>query len=120
MQTLKNLTLLQWIGAVLVVNGALNGSLNELTDLFGSVWAHHVLSICTIGSAICGGLIMLFGGPGAMVKQVAAMPGVEAITVNANANQALAQIAVSNAPEAAKVEAIPTAVARVAATAKGS
>ena len=120
MQTIKDLTLLQWIGVVLVVNGALNGCLNEMTDLFGTVWAHHVLSLCTIGSAVCGGLIMTFGGPGAMVKTVAAMPGVDTITVNANANQALAQIAVSNAPDSVKVEAAPTAVARIAATAKGN
>jgi hypothetical protein len=120
MQTLKNLTLLQWIGAVLVINGALNGSLNEMADLFGSVWAHHVLSICTIGSAICGGLILNFGGQGAQIRNVAAMPGVETIQVNAKANQTLAQLAVSKAPEAANVEPVQAAEVRVAAIAKGN
>jgi len=120
MNTLKNLTPLQWIGIVLIVNGALTGGVNEMTDLFGAVWAKHIVSLCTIGSAICGGLVTMFGGQGAMVRSVAAMPGVDSIRVNAQANQTLAQIAVSGAPEAKNVEAIPTAEARVAATAKGS
>lgn len=117
---MKNITPLQWIGIVLIINGALTGSVNELTDLFGAVWAKHVFSVCVIGSGICGGLVTMFGGQGAMVRNVAAMPGVEAIKVNANAGQALAQIAVSSAPEAAKVEAIPSAEAKVIATAKGA
>ncbi len=120
MQTLKNLTLLQWLGIIVLFNGVVLGGTTQLTTLFGAHITDMMVAVAGLGNLFFGGLITMFGGSSAMVKTVAAMPGVEAITVNANANQALAQIAVSNAPDSAKVEPIPTAVARVAATAKGN
>ena len=52
------------------------------------------------------------------MKSVAAMPGVQQITVNSQASPTLAQIAVSNDADSAKVEPSPSAAAIVAATAK--
>lgn len=112
-----NLTPLQWIGIVLIVNGAITGSVSELTDLLGASWAKHVISLATIGSAICGGLVTMFGGQSAQVRNVLAMPGVEKITVNTQANATLAQIAVD--PALDKIEPVPQASARVTAIAKG-
>ena len=113
MNTLKNLTTLQWLGIVLVVNGVLSGSVGEMTDLFGASWAKHVLSLATIGSGICGGFITMFGGIGSQASNVAAMPGVDRIVVNRNAGVAMAALAVDqNEPKIgpAKPEDRPTLV----------
>lgn len=112
-----NLTPLQILGVIIVVNGALIGGAANLTDLFGAHVSHIIVSVASLGNAIVGGIVTMFSGQGSMVRSVAAMPGVETITVNSKANQTLAQIAVD--PEAGKVEATPAAEAKVAQTAKG-
>lgn len=118
MNQLRSITPLQWVGIILMVNGVLSGSASQMTDLLGPVWAAHVGSIAVMGSGICGGLITMFGGQGAMIRGVAAMPGVEAIKVNSLANATLATIAVDQAQ--GKVETLPEAKSAVAATAKGA
>ena len=115
---LKNITALQIIGIVLVVNGALIGSTAQLTDLFGALVTKDIVSIASLGNAILGGVVTMFSGQGAMIKNVAAMPGVESIEVNSKANATLATIAVSD--EAKNVSATPAAAAIVAATAKAA
>jgi hypothetical protein len=112
------LTPLQIIGIVLVINGALIGSAAQLTDLFGTNVAHIMISVASLGNSIFGGIVTMISGQGAMIKNVAAMPGVESITVNKMANAALASIAVDPAQD--KVEATPQAAAQVAATAKAA
>lgn len=112
-----NLTPLQWIGIVLIVNGVLTGSVNEMTDLLGAVWAKHVVSLATLGSGICGGLVTMFGGQSAQVRNVLAMPGVEKVTVNAQANPTLAQIAVD--PTQGKIEPAANQQVRVSQIARG-
>lgn len=114
---IRNATPLQILGAVLVLNSALTGSLNELTDLFGQVWAKHLLSIATVGSGVCGGLVTMFGGQGAQVKNVLAMKGVENIDINGQANQTLAALAVD--PAVNKIRPTAAALESVTATAKG-
>ncbi len=118
MNTLKSITPLQWLGILLVINGALIGSAANLTDLFGAGVSHTVVSIASIGNSVVGGIITFLSGQGSMVKQVAAMPGIQTITVNSEANKTLAQIAVSGAPDAQKVEAAPASATLVAAIAK--
>ena len=118
MDQLRNITLLQWVGIVLMINGVLSGSVGEMTDLLGQVWAKHVVSIAVMGSGVCGGLVTMFGGQGTQVKNVAAMPGVEAIKVNAMANSTLAAIATD--PMQDKVAPTPQAETKVVATAKGA
>ncbi len=110
-----NLTPLQIIGIILIVNGALTGATNEMVDLVGSVWAKHIVSLATIGSAVCGGLVTMFGGQGAQIKNVLAMPGVEKISVNSQANSTLAVIAVD--PHADKIAPTPAAMVEVTKTA---
>lgn len=112
---LSDLTLIQILGIVLVVNGALSGAVNELTDLFGPTVAKHVLSVCVIGSGICGGFITMFGGLGSQVRNVLAMPGVEKIDVNAQASSALATMAVD--PKENKIAPTQAAMETVVATA---
>lgn len=120
METLKNLTLVQWIGIMVGLNSLLMGATPQLTVLFGTVAVPYIIAIATLGNGALGVFVTVVGGQSAQIRNVAAMPGVDSIKVNALANQTLAQIAVSGAPEAKNVEALPAAVARVAATAKGS
>ena len=103
-----NLTPLQIIGIILAVNGALTGATAQLTDLFGPVVAKDVVSVASIGSAILGGIITAMSGQAAQVRNVLAMPGIEKVTVNAQANQTLSAIAVD--PASSKIS--PTAAAQ--------
>lgn len=113
-----NLTPLQIIGIVLAINGALTGATAQLTDLFGAIVAKDIVSVASLGSAILGGIITAMSGQAAQVRNVAAMPGVERVSMNADASPALAQVAVD--PTQPKVGAsTPDARAALQATAKG-
>lgn len=112
------LTPLQWLGIVVLMNGVIIGGGSQLTDLVGPNITHKLVSIAGLGNMFLGGLVTMFSGQGTQVRNVAAMPGVEAITVNKLANAALASIAVD--PAQLKVEATPQAQAAVNATAKGA
>ncbi|EJN10463.1 hypothetical protein PMI42_06239 [Bradyrhizobium sp. YR681] len=118
---LSDITTLQWIGIVILFNTTLLGGAGQLGDLSlspGMVKA--VLAVATLGNGFLGGLVTMFGGQGSMIKTVAAMPGIEQISVNSQANQTLAQIATSGAADAAKVEATPAAQRAVGQTARGA
>jgi hypothetical protein len=112
-----NLTPIQILGIILVINGALIGSTAQLTDLMGPHVAHMIVSVCSLGNSILGGIVTMFGSQSAQVKNVLAMPGIDSIKVNAQANQALAQIAVDPAQD--KIDTTMGSTAQVAATAKG-
>ena len=99
-----NVTPLQWLGIILIVNGTLAGATTQLTTLFGVSIANDILAVASIGSGIVGGLVTMFGGQSSMIKSVAAMPGVDRINVNAAANPTLASVAVD--PNQPKVGAI--------------
>jgi hypothetical protein len=115
---MPNLTPLQIIGIILAVNGALTGATAQLTDLFGAVVAKDIVSVASLGSAILGGIITSMSGQSSQIKSVLAMPGVERISVNSQANAALATIAVD--PTIGKIGPTPDAKADVAATAKAA
>lgn len=120
LNAIKNWTPLQWLGVLLVLNGVVTGSVNELTDLFGNVWAKHLLSVANMGSSFCGGLVTMFGGQasqGDQVKAVLAMPGVEHMDINEKANATLAAIAID--PKVNKIRPTAEAMDAVTATAKG-
>lgn len=115
-----NLTPLQIIGIILAINGALTGATAQLTDLFGATVAKDIVSVASLGSAILGGIITSMSGLSSQIKNVAAMPGVESISVNARAGATLAAAAVSDDPDSAKVVALPQAQAAVAKTASAA
>ena len=116
MNSLKSLTTLQWLGVTLVINGALIGSTAQLTDLMGAHWAHIIVSVCSLGNSVLGGIVTMFSGQGTQVLNVKAMEGVQHIDVNEKANSVLAKIAMD--PNEDKIAPIPAAQAQVAATAK--
>mgnify|MGYP001599709102 CR=1 FL=1 len=106
-----NLTPLQIIGIILAVNGALTGATAQLTDLFGPIVAKDIVSLASLGSAILGGIITALSGQASQVKNVLAMPGIEKVTVNAQANQVLSAMAVDRTVD--KIAPTPAAQADV-------
>ena len=116
MNALKNLTTLQWLGIILVINGALIGSTAQLTDLFGPPAVKYIVAAASLGNSIFGGIVTMISGQGTQVLNVRAMPGIEHIEVNAQANPVLAKIAID--PNEDKIAPTQAAQAQVAATAK--
>jgi len=114
-----NLTPLQIIGIILAVNGALTGATAQLTDLFGATVAKDIVSIASLGSAMLGGIITSMSGQAAQIRNVAAMPGVSRVLIDASANQNVAQVAVD--PTQPRVGATtPDARVALQTTAKGA
>ena len=116
---LKDITALQWVGIIILFNTTLIGGAGQLGDL--SLSAHAVkaiLAIATLGNGFLGGLVTMFGGAAAQVRTVAALPGVERVAINAQANAAVAAVAVD--PNQSKVGATTPDVRKVLTdTAKG-
>ena len=115
-----NLTRNQWFAIVGVILSALMTSTAFLTDTFGPTTAHSIIGAAGFVNMIMNGIVVTLSGQTQQIKDVTAMSGVERITVNAQANQALAAVAVSNDPSAAKVEATPAAEAAVTKTASAA
>lgn len=113
---LSEITPIQVLGGVLVVNTVLAGGSTQLTDLFGPAMANHILSVCILGSGICGGFIMQMGGLPSQARNVIAAGG--AIDVSAHAAPALATMAMD--PTQQKIGPAPGASAAVAAIAKSA
>jgi len=113
-----NLTPMQILGILIIVNGAMIGGTTQLTNIFGDHATTIIVSIAALGNSIFGGLITLFSGQGAQVQQVLAMPGVEKIDVNGRASAVLAKLAVD--PNVNKIAPTPAAMADVTATAKAA
>lgn len=97
MGTFKNVTPMQWLGILLVINGAMIGSTAQLTDLFGPNAVKIIVAICSLGNSICGGVITFLSGQGSMLKSVANFDGVEPIRINSQASPSIAAVAVDKA-----------------------
>lgn len=93
---LSDLTLIQWLGIVLVINGAITGSVGEMTDLLGAIWAKHLVSIATIGSGIVGGVITMFGGIGTQAQNVRTAGGRIEVVASPQTSPTLAAAALDN------------------------
>lgn len=115
METLKNMTPLQWLIILMSFNSAVVGATAQLNDLFGAAIAHYIVSGVTFANTLLGAFMVPFGGQSAMVKNVLAMPGVEKLMVNGNANTTLATIAVD--PNIDKITAKPEDLVKVSKTA---
>jgi len=113
-----NLTRGQLFSIAIVIVGVLGASTAQLNELFGPAITKDIVSASTLLTSLLAGINALLGGQGAQIAAVQAMPGVEKIVVNEQANATLATMAV--APENAKIEATPAAEAAVTATAKAA
>jgi hypothetical protein len=114
----KNITQTQWVAFVIGGCSFLGGATAQLTSLFGANGATYIASACALVSGIAGVFLMATTGQSAQVKQVLAMPGVDKIDVNAQANQTLSALAVD--PSVNKIAPSPDAVAQVIANAKSA
>ncbi len=113
-----NLTLTQKIAITMVVLGVLTTASAQLTDIFGPNVAKDIVSVAGLLNSTLSGIIAVLTGQSSQIKSVLAMPGVDHITVNAEANSTLATIAVD--PSQAKIQPTPAALQQVAETAKGA
>ena len=113
-----NLTGKQVLLIIAAVLSALVAASAQLTDIFGPTVAKSIISAISLANTILTSIIAALSGQTSLVKDVAAMPGVERITVNGQANQALASVAVDDK----QLKVAPTAndAATVARTANAA
>lgn len=113
---MPTLTPAQWIAMILVILGAITGGTSQLTEVIGPGATKVAVALASLATTILSGWIMVLTGQASQVKAVQAMPGVDKIVVNAQANQTLASLAVD--PSQQKIETAPGAAGTVANTAK--
>lgn len=101
-----------------VVISVLMVSSAQLTDLLGAGTAKTIVTIAGLANMLLQGITVALTTQSAQVKDVAAMPGVEKITVNSQASPALATLAVD--PSQNKVAPTLAAQTAVNETAKGA
>lgn len=91
MLNLNGKQIIQIIGVVISV---LMVSSAQLTDLLGSTTAKTIVTVAGMANMLLQGITVALQTQTAQVKDVLAMPGVEKISVNSQASQALAAVAV--------------------------
>ncbi len=112
-----NLTSKQWFQIVSGIIGGLITGAALLTTLFGQDLTIKIVAGLGIVNIILSSVGTVLSGQGSDIKSVLAMPGVEKITVNSQANQTLATIAVD--PTVDKISPTPAAMEQVTKTAEG-
>lgn len=112
-----NLNVQQMIAIAIVILSVCGASTAQMTDLFGALVAKDISSGSSILVAIMSGVLTIITGQSSQVKAVAAMPGIEPLKVNAQANPTLAAIAVD--PANTRIDVKPGAEAAVNKTAAG-
>lgn len=113
-----NLTGKQWLAIIAAIVSALMLATTQLTEIFGPTMAKTIVSIAALANMILNSIVAALTGQANLVKDVAAMPGVERVSVNAQANATLAQVATD--PNQPKVGAVAPEVRTILeSTAKG-
>jgi len=113
-----NLTTVQKLAIVLAILGAVAGGGSQLTDILGPALTKTIVALAGLLSTVISSTMVVITGQANAVKFVQSMPGVQQITVNSQANQTLASLAVD--PNQTKVVATPEAAGAVANIAKGT
>lgn len=108
----------QFIAIIIAVLSVLAVSTSSLTDIFGTEVAKVVVPAAGLLNTILSAALAVITSQGATVKNVLAMPGVQKIDVNSQANKTLAQIAVD--PKQDKIGPQPDDVEAVTQIAQGS
>jgi hypothetical protein len=112
MLNLNGKQIIQIVGVIISVAMV---SSAQLTDLMGPQIAKTIVTIAGLTNMILQGVTVALQTQTNQIKDVASMPGVEKISVNAAANSALATLAVDSSQE--KVIPTPSAEAAVQKTA---
>ena len=114
---MSQLTAKQWFQ---IISGSISGFITAgalFTSLFGQDMTLKIIAGLGLVIIILSSVGATLSGQGATVKEVLAMPGVEKITVNAQANQTLSAIAID--PKVDNIAPTQAAEAKVSETAKG-
>lgn len=110
-----NLTVNQVLLIFIAICSALSASSATLGDLFDAPTVKTIVGISNMINTIVASIVVALTGQAGLVKAVAAMPGVEEIKVNSNANQTLASVAVDpQQDKVAPVEGQETIVKEIA------
>lgn len=104
----------QALSITLVVLGVMTASTSQMTEIFGVTTAKYIISIAGLLMSTLAGIQGVISSQGSLVKDVQAMPGIESIQVNKQANATLAALAID---PSTKVEIKPGAEQAVNATA---
>ncbi len=110
-----NLTRNQVLAIVIAILGVLMASTAQLTELVGPNATKWIQSMAGISNSALAAILAVITGQSGIIKDAQAMPGVEKITVNAQASPMLATLAVD--PVNQKIEATPQAIRAVQETA---
>lgn len=94
----------QWLQIVAVVFSACIAASALWTQLFGQNTATIIISILGLANTILAGVTYVLTGQAQQIKDVAAMPGVDRVSVNTLANPTLAAVATD--PAQRKVGAV--------------
>lgn len=95
----------QWLGVVGAVLSALVTATALFTQLFGPTVAQYVIAGLSLANLILQSVSAQLSTQGNLVKDVAAMPGVEKVVVNQQATPALAAVATdSSQPKVGAVD----------------
>lgn len=89
-----NLNTRQIISIIGAVFSVLMVASIQLTDLVGPTMAKTVVSIAGLGNLMLQAIMTSITGQGPTVQSVQAMPGIDKITINSQANKVLADLAV--------------------------
>ncbi len=111
------LTLKQILAIVCAILSAMAVATSQMNDIFGPTLAKSIMAGAGVLNTIFSSILAVITSQTQTVRDVQSMPGVEKITVNAQANSTLAGMAV--AADNAKIEAAPGADAAVNRAAKG-
>lgn len=112
-----NLTGKQILLIVSAVLSALVAASAQLTDIFGPTTAKAIISVVSLCNTVLTSITAAISGQYNLVKDVAALPGVQKIEVNEKANATLASLAID--PKQDKVAPLPAALESVTKTATG-
>jgi predicted membrane protein len=113
-----SLTRNQWFAISGVILSAIVTSTTYFTAMFGQTVANEIVGTAGFLNMIAAGVAVVVTGQGAQVRDVLAMPGVDSMTVNRDANQTLASIAMDKTQD--KIAPTVEAEAKVSQTAKGN
>lgn len=110
-----NLTRNQVLAIVIAILGVLMASTAQLQELVGPQATKWIQSFAGLANSSLAAILAIITGQSGILKDASAMPGVEKITVNAQASPVLATLAVD--PAQMKIEATPQATRAVQETA---
>lgn len=108
----------QLLSLVALALSLLAGGGATLTQVFGTGLAGKIAAGAGFLSSFVNGAIVILTSQSQQVKDVAAMPGIDPLSVNAQANGTLATLAVD--PAQTKIAAAPKDIQAVAETAKAA